>query len=79
MDFWTFSLGINQTILKVQISHNQNSGFLTVWKLHDFSITQILRDIKFEDSRMAKSVILILLDALNFDYKEILHFWKAKN
>ena len=28
-----------------------------VWKFHDFSITQILREIKFEDSQSAKSAI----------------------
>ena len=31
---------------------------LTVWKFHDFSITQILREINLEDSRSAKSPIL---------------------
>ena len=30
----------------------------TVWKFHDFSVTQILREIKFGDSRSAKSAIL---------------------
>ena len=43
----------------------------TVWKFHDFSITQILREIKFEDSRSAKSTIFTHLEALNFDF---MHF-----
>ena len=30
----------------------------TVWKFHDFSITQILREINFWDSTGAKSAIL---------------------
>ena len=34
----------------------------TVWKFHDFSITQILREITFEDFRSAKSAILKHLD-----------------
>ena len=40
----------------------------TVWKFHDFSITQILREINFEDSRRAKSAILTHLEALDFDF-----------
>ena len=39
-----------------------------MWKFHDFSITQILREIKFGDSRSAKSAILTHLEALNFDH-----------
>ena len=39
----------------------------TVWKIHDFLITQILCEIKFGDSRKAKSVIFIHLVALNSD------------
>ena len=37
----------------------------TVWKFHDFSITQILREINFGDCRSAKSAILTYL---NFDF-----------
>ena len=50
----------------------------TVWKFHDFSITQILREINFGDSRSAKSAILTHLEALNFDFYGILHFLKAE-
>ena len=38
----------------------------TVWKFHDFSITQILREINFVDSRSAKSAISTHLEAPNF-------------
>ena len=38
----------------------------TVWKFHDFSITQILSEINFRDSGSAKSAILTLSGALNF-------------
>ena len=48
-----------------------------MWKFHDFSITQILREINFEDSNSAKSAILSHLEALNFDFYEFLHFLKA--
>ena len=50
----------------------------TVWKIHDFSSTQILCEISFGDSRRAKSAILPHLEALNFDFFEILHFLKAE-
>ena len=30
----------------------------TLWKFHDFSINQILREINFWDSRSAKSAII---------------------
>ena len=39
----------------------------TVWKFHDFSITQILREINFRDSKSAKSAIFTHFEALNFD------------
>ena len=47
-----------------------------MWKFHDFTITQILREINFEDSRSAKSAILTHLEALNLDFYDILHFFK---
>ena len=53
-----------------------NNSCHTVWKFHDFSITQILREIKIEDSRSAKSAIFINLEALNFDFHAFLHFLK---
>ena len=37
-------------------------------KLHDFSNTQILREINFGDSRNAEYAILTHLEALNFDF-----------
>ena len=42
-----------------------------MWKFHDFSITQILREINFEDFRSAKSAILANSEALNFDLLSI--------
>ena len=50
----------------------------TVWKFQDFSITQILREINFEESGSAKSAILPHLEAVNFDFYEFLHFLKAE-
>ena len=50
----------------------------TVWKFQNFSITQILREIIFRDSRSAKFAILTHSEALNFDFYEFLHFLKAE-
>ena len=47
-------------------------------KFHDFSITQILREINIGDFRRAKSAILTRLEALKFDFYEFLHLLKAK-
>ena len=41
--------------------------YYTVWKLHEFSITQILHEINFGGSRSAKYAILTHLGALNFN------------
>ena len=51
---------------------------ITVWKFQDFSITQILREIIFGDSRNAKSAILTHLETLNSDLYEFLHFLKPE-
>ena len=37
----------------------------TVWKFHKFTITQILHEINFEDSKSAKSAIFTQLEDLN--------------
>ena len=39
----------------------------TVWKFHDFSITQFLREIKFAESKSSKTAVFAILGALNFD------------
>ena len=53
--------------------------YFTVWIFHNFSITEILREINFGGSRSAKSAISKHLEALNFDFCEFLHFLKAEN
>ena len=50
----------------------------TVWKLHDFSITQILREINFENCRHAKSAFFSDLEVLNFDIYDFLPYFKAE-
>ena len=44
----------------------------TVWKFHDFSIIQILCEIKIGKSRVSKSGIFTHLEALNFDFYEFM-------
>ena len=51
---------------------------ITVWKFHDFLITQILREINFRDSRSAKSAILTHLEALKYESYKFLLFLKAE-
>ena len=59
---------ISYWILHASDSIFRHSKVYTVLKFHDFSITQILREINFEDSRSAKFAILPHLKALNFDF-----------
>ena len=55
------------------------SKCITVWKFHDFAITQILREINLGNSRSAKYAILTHSETLDFDFYEFLHFFKAEN
>ena len=48
-------------------------------KFQNFSITQILREINFGDSKSAKSAILTHLEALNFNFWLISAFKRYKN
>ena len=50
-----------------------------MWKFHDFSITRILREINFRDSRSAKSPILTHLEAINFVHLGIFAIFKCEN
>ena len=50
----------------------------SVWKFQEFTITQILCENNFEDSRSANSAISTNLVALNFDFYEFLHFLKSE-
>ena len=50
-----------------------------MWKFQNFSITQILREIKVRKTRVSKSAILTHLEALDMDFHDFLHFLKAEN
>ena len=58
-----------------KITWNQFMLHNTVWKCHDFSTTQILREIKFGDPWCEKSAIFTHLEALNFDFYEFFQFF----
>ena len=47
-------------------------------KFHDFSITQILREINLGDCRSAKSAISKYSEALNLDFYKFFHFLMAE-
>ena len=53
----------------------------TVWKFYDFSVTQILREINFGDSRSSKTAVLAILGALsnfvNFTLQKMQNFIKT--
>ena len=49
-----------------------------MWKFHDFSITQTLREFNFGNSKSAKSAILTHLKALNYDFHEFLQSLQAE-
>ena len=69
--------GLEEMLLDVSITFVPDL-VITVWKIHDFSITQFLREINFEDSRSAQSTIFTHLEGLNFDFHEFLHFLKVE-
>ena len=50
-----------------------------MWKFHDFSVTQILREINFGEFRRLKSAIFAILGALNFVYLVKVCLEKCKN
>ena len=49
--------------------HNLGGKFQslsTVWKFQDFSVTQILREINYGESRSSKTAVFAILGVLNF-------------
>ena len=57
-----------------QIRSRFNITVCKVWKLQNFSVTQILREIKVDEFRVSKFARLTHLVALNFDIDAFLHF-----
>ena len=63
-DYTKLDIGPEAEALLDQLKGRESQ---VMWKFHDFSITQILCEINFEDSRIEKSAILTHLEALNFN------------
>ena len=64
---------------------SDGSGFIKLWvwvsqcgEIQYFYTIQILREINFRYSGIAKSAILTHLEALNFEFYAFLHLWKAE-
>ena len=49
----------------------------TVWKFHNFSFIQILREIKVSEFRSSKTGILTHLKTLQFDFYDFFYFLKG--
>ena len=49
-----------------------------MWKFENYSVTQILREIKVGVSRVSKSAILRIAEALKYEFYEFLHFLKTE-
>jgi len=56
--------------------HEKRSKVQNEWKFHNFSLTQIIREINFWDSRNAKSDILTYLQVLIF--MNFCIFWRLE-
>ena len=74
-----FSLMGEDSVTSIKIIKNKFTGTTyTVWKFHNFSITQILREINFGDSTSTKYAILTHLEVQNFAFYDIVHLLKAE-
>ena len=50
-----------------------------MWKFKNFTAAQILREITFGNFAISKTAMLVILDALNFDFWEYSSFESVKN
>jgi len=50
----------------------------TVWKLQNFTVNQILREIKLGKARDSKSAFLPKLEVMNFHFYAFLYFLKSE-
>ena len=59
-------INVHEFFQEKLVSRKTKSLHSAGWKCHDFSVTQILREINFWDSRNAKPAILTHLEGLDF-------------
>ena len=72
-------IGVLNTACFIWKKYSCSYYVLTVWKFHDYSIDQILREINFGDSRSAKTFFLDTFKDCTFlfsNFHELLHFLK---
>ena len=63
----SYSYDVFPTFTKYSSIRSSNERLTdTVWNFKDFCITQILREINFVDSRIAKTAVYATLGAVNF-------------
>ena len=71
--FQSVSLLKSAVILFIDLKSVFSTLTSVLWKFHAISITQILREINFGDSRSTNSALLTHLEALKFDFNAFLH------
>ena len=59
-------------------AHEKTHSYFRVWKFQNFSVSQILREIKVGQPEASQMVILKYLEALNFMFDKFLHLEKAE-
>ena len=68
-----------ETAIKVMKISRIFHSISTMWKVQDFTVTHILREINFGESRRSKTAFWAILGALNFVDLVNLSLQKVKN
>ena len=61
-----------------QKKNSFNSCWYTVWKFQDFSVIQILREVKHGESRRSKTAVIAIFGAMNCVNLAIFSFQKLQ-
>ena len=72
------SIGLLRERFSLQCTKQDSKN--TVWKVSDFSVTQILREINFEASKTSKTILgaLYFVYLLNFSFQKVQKFKRSK-
>ena len=77
---WLFTDVLENKVWKIMMNSDVKFDKVhTVWKIWDFLIIQILREIIFWELRSSKTDVFAILGALNFNFWSISAFQKCKN
>ena len=70
-DYWDYESHVvewgNQDDYQLVRKLGRGKHCTTVWRFHDFSITQILREINLRESRSFRIAVFDIFGVLNFD------------